>query len=89
MALLGLPVGVLVRNDPNRVGLGIGVWGAILGAHANAESSFVNESDGTGISDDEVAGEERDMKVFGNDGKIFLSQKRGCVVSPQEEQKKN
>ena len=75
MALLGLPVGVFVRDDPNRVGLGIGFWGAILGAHANAESSFGIESDGAGISDDGVASEERDLKIFGNDGEIFLGQK--------------
>ena len=77
MAPLGLPVGVFVRDDPNRVGLGIGFWGAILGAHANAESSFGIESDGAGISDDGLAGEERDLEVFGRDGKIVLSQKRG------------
>ena len=72
MALLGLPVGVFVRDDPNRVGLVIGFWGAILGAHSDAESSFGIESDGAGISDDGVAGEERDLKAFGNDGEISL-----------------
>ena len=89
MALLGLPVGVFVRDNPNRVGPGVGLWGAILGAHANVESSFGIESDGAGISDDGIAGEERDLKVLGGDGKIVLSQKRGCVVGPQEEQEKN
>ena len=83
MALLGLPVGVFVRDDPNRVGLGIGFWGAILGAHSDAESSFGIKSDGAGISDDGFASEERDLKVFGNDGEIFLGQKGRCGNGPQ------
>ena len=83
VALLGLPVGVFVCDDPNRVGLGIGFWGAILGAHSDAESSFGIESDSAGISDDGFASEERDLKIFGNDGEIFLGQKGRCGNGPQ------